>query len=155
MISRDHVARIFRHLEENQAQRFYDHVSDQVEWTVMGTHPLAGTYCSKQEFLERVSRSLGTRLEDDRAMKVSHVHVDGTTAIVEMNLNAATRSGEPFYNTYCWVTEFDRHGKIAVVRAYLDSVAIERLMREGGGTPAAPGDKSSTNDNNHLGEATP
>jgi hypothetical protein len=26
--------------------KFFEHVSDTVAWTVMGTHPLAGTYTS-------------------------------------------------------------------------------------------------------------
>jgi ketosteroid isomerase-like protein len=32
------------------AAAFFDRVADDVNWTVMGTHPLAGTYTSKAAF---------------------------------------------------------------------------------------------------------
>jgi hypothetical protein len=32
--------------------KFFERVSDSVSWTVMGTHPLAGTYTSKQAFFD-------------------------------------------------------------------------------------------------------
>jgi ketosteroid isomerase-like protein len=42
-----YVHEIFRNLESGDGQGFFDHVADDVDWIVEGTHPLAGHYHSK------------------------------------------------------------------------------------------------------------
>lgn len=43
---------LFRNLEgPNTHRQFFDRVADDVDWTVEGTHPLAGRYRSKQDFI--------------------------------------------------------------------------------------------------------
>ena len=44
------VAQIFQHIEAGRVAEFLKHVDDQVDWTVQGTHPLAGHYTSKKDF---------------------------------------------------------------------------------------------------------
>jgi ketosteroid isomerase-like protein len=51
-ITEDYVRSIFRGLEEGDGDAFFKHVSDAVDWTVMGTHPLAGHYLGKKAFIE-------------------------------------------------------------------------------------------------------
>jgi ketosteroid isomerase-like protein len=36
------VREIFKGLENGDGAAFFEHVTDAVDWTVMGTHPLAG-----------------------------------------------------------------------------------------------------------------
>ena len=40
------------------ASSFFDNVADDVHWTVMGTHPLAGVYKSKEDFLKNTFERL-------------------------------------------------------------------------------------------------
>ena len=56
-IDTDTVRRIFAHLESGSGERFFEHVADKVDWTVEGTHPLAGRYRSKQDFRAHTSPS--------------------------------------------------------------------------------------------------
>ena len=49
-INADTVRRMFSHLESGSGDRFFGHVADDVDWTVEGTHPLAGRYLSKDDF---------------------------------------------------------------------------------------------------------
>src|ERR1700740_2110633 len=51
MITEDNVRRIFKGLEEGDGASFFEHVADKVDWIVEGTHPLAGHYKSKSDFL--------------------------------------------------------------------------------------------------------
>ena len=51
-IAPERVREIFRGLETGDGAAFFQHVADNVDWTVMGTHPLAGHYRSKQAFIE-------------------------------------------------------------------------------------------------------
>jgi ketosteroid isomerase-like protein len=41
---------IFRNLESGDRKGFFDHIANDVDWIVEGTHPLAGHYRSKADF---------------------------------------------------------------------------------------------------------
>jgi ketosteroid isomerase-like protein len=45
-ITPERVREIFKGLEKGDGAAFFEHVADDVDWTVMGTHPLAGRYHS-------------------------------------------------------------------------------------------------------------
>ncbi len=49
------VRRIFSHLESGAGDAFFAHVADDVDWTVQGTHPLAGRYRTKTDFVSHTS----------------------------------------------------------------------------------------------------
>jgi ketosteroid isomerase-like protein len=52
-ITPDRVRDIFKGLESGDGADFFEHVADNVDWIVEGTHPLAGHYLSKKAFIER------------------------------------------------------------------------------------------------------
>jgi hypothetical protein len=47
----NYVNSLFANLENGNSDAFFEHVADDINWTVMGTHPLAGDYHSKADFL--------------------------------------------------------------------------------------------------------
>ena len=49
---------------------FFKYVADDVQWRVMGTHPLAGTYKSKQDFLEHTFHRLNKILKGSKTQLV-------------------------------------------------------------------------------------
>ena len=51
-ITADHVREIFKGLESGDGSIFFKHVAEDVDWFVMGTHPLAGHYLSKKAFID-------------------------------------------------------------------------------------------------------
>jgi ketosteroid isomerase-like protein len=53
-----YVREIFKNLESGDGKGFFDHVADNVDWIVEGTHPLAGHYHSKAEFLAHTFEKL-------------------------------------------------------------------------------------------------
>ena len=50
-VTPDFVREIFKGLEEGDGAAFFTHVADDVDWTVMGTHPHAGHYLRKADFI--------------------------------------------------------------------------------------------------------
>jgi hypothetical protein len=46
------VREIFQGLESGDGAAFFEHVADNVDWIVEGTHPLAGHYSSKRAVIE-------------------------------------------------------------------------------------------------------
>lgn len=58
-LSQDAVRSLFAHLEAGDGSAFFDHVDDDVNWTVEGHHPLAGRYRGKAEFRAHTFERLG------------------------------------------------------------------------------------------------
>ncbi len=128
-ITQEQVAALFAHLESGNADAFFQHVADNVDWTVMGTHPLAGTYHNKQEFIAHTFKRLNTVLKDGVLLRVTHILVSGNFAAVELEALSTALNGVPFRNRYCWICRFDL-GQIVEVRAYLDSALVQKLLTD-------------------------
>jgi uncharacterized protein len=128
-LSDECVLEIFKGLESGDGAVFFEHVADDVDWTVMGTHPLAGHYLSKKAFREGTFTKLGQVLTGGAQLHVEHVIVKGNQAVVELHSLATARNGMRFDNHYCWVVYF-RDETIVRVRAYLDSAMVARLFEE-------------------------
>ena len=96
----------------------------------MGTHPLAGVYNSKADFLKHTFERLARIIKGGSViMKIDHIYVSGDTAIVEMTSTSVALNGRPYAQKFCWITRF-ADGLIVQVRAYLDSVLVQQLIDE-------------------------
>jgi ketosteroid isomerase-like protein len=128
-ITTERVREIFRGLEKGDGAAFFEHVADDVDWTVMGTHPLAGRYRSKQAFIAGTFAKLGQVLPRGAELQVEHLLVEDDQAVVELHSLATAKNGMRFDNRYCWVVYFQNE-IIVRVRAYLDSAMVARLFDE-------------------------
>jgi hypothetical protein len=123
------VSEVFKGLENGDGATFFERVADDVDWTVMGTHPLAGHYRSKKAFREGTFAKLSQVLPQGAQLHVEDLIVKGDEAVVELHSLATAKNGIRFDNRYCWVVYF-RDGLIVRVRAYLDSAMVARLFEE-------------------------
>jgi uncharacterized protein len=123
----DFVRKIFSGLEHGDGAAFFEHVADDVDWIVMGTHPLAGHYKSKSDFIAGTFAKLGKVLPDGAQLHVEHLLVADDQAVVELHSEATAKNGMRFDNRYCWIVYF-RDNIIVRVRAYLDSTMVSRLF---------------------------
>ncbi|KAA6418919.1 hypothetical protein WJX79_009738 [Trebouxia sp. C0005] len=129
-LTKQYVSELFHNLETGQAPDFLSRVADNVDWTIKGTHPLAGHYSSRKAFQEGALAKIGAGLKEPLKLKVNNILVDGDWAAVEMSaVGAVSKQGWPFDNEYCWVCRFDQ-GTIVQARAYLDSAMVARLVNE-------------------------
>jgi ketosteroid isomerase-like protein len=128
-ISAEVVRRIFKGLETGDGAAFFQHVADDVDWIVMGTHPLAGHYKSKKAFIEGTFAKLARVLPQGAELHVEDLLVNGNEAVVELRSLATAKNGMRFDNYYCWVVYF-RDELIVTVRAYLDSAMVAQLFEE-------------------------
>ena len=128
-ITYDHVREIFKGLENGDGAAFFQHVADDVDWTVMGTHPLAGHYRSKKAFIEGTFAKLAQILPQGTELQTEHLIVKDDEAAVELRSLATAKNGMRFDNRYCWIVYF-RDALIVRVRAYLDSAMVARLFEE-------------------------
>ena len=128
-VTPDFVREIFKGLEEGDGAVFFTHVADDVDWTVMGTHPLAGHYRSKADFIAGTFTKLGQVLPQGTQLHLEYLIVKGDQAVVELHSLATARNGMRFDNRYCWILFFEAD-KIVRVRAYLDSALVAQLFKE-------------------------
>jgi uncharacterized protein len=128
-IGADKVRQIFSHLESGSGDEFFRHVADDVDWTVEGTHPLAGRYRSKADFQAHTFARLNKILPGGTQLYVESVMTDGDRAVVELRSRAFAKNGMRFDNHYCWVMRF-ADDVIVEVRAYLDSALVQKLIDE-------------------------
>jgi ketosteroid isomerase-like protein len=123
----DEVDKIFKHLESGDEGHFFKFVADDVNWKVMGTHPLAGTYNNKQDFISSTFQRLGRIMKGGVILKVKNILVHENHAVVEMESDSTALNGMPFNNTYCWVVKFNDN-LIVEVRAYVDSALVQKVI---------------------------
>jgi hypothetical protein len=128
-ITRDYVRDIFKGLESGDGGSFFEHVSDDVDWIVMGTHPLAGHYSSKKALLAGTFDKLAQVLPQGVELLLEYLIVKDNQAVVELHSVATAKDGMRFDNHFCWVVYF-QSGVIIRVRAYLDSMMVARLFEE-------------------------
>jgi ketosteroid isomerase-like protein len=125
-MGKNHQSRadLFAKLEDPAtSDQFFDQVAEDVNWTVMGTHQLAGTYRDKKSFHAATFDRLTPLMRDGVRLRLQNLYLDDDTAIAELQATSTTNEGSPFDNTYCWVCRFDGD-RIVEVRAYLDSAMI-------------------------------
>jgi len=124
-----YVKEIFQNLESGDGKSFFDYVADDVDWIVEGTHPLAGHYYSKADFLARTFDKLEKVLLQGPELRLENALLSEPWAVVELHSLATAKNGLKFDNRYCWLCRFD-DGIIVEVRAYLDSALVVRLFEE-------------------------
>lgn len=93
--TRDEMHRLFRHLEAGDTDAFFGHVADDVHWTVLGHHPLAGTYTDKTTFLESTFGRLQKVMRDGVKLRLERLFLDGDHAIVELAATSTALEGGP------------------------------------------------------------
>ena len=72
-VTLEHVRDIFKDLENGDGAGFFEHVADNVDWTVEGTHPLAGHYGSKSDFRATRLISSGSSYRKVRSSRGTHI----------------------------------------------------------------------------------
>jgi uncharacterized protein len=95
----------------------------------MGTHPLAGHYHSKRDFIAGTFAKLAQVLPQGAQLHVEHLLVKDDQVVVELHSLATAKNGMRFDNRYCWMVYF-QDARIVRVRAYLDSAMVARLFEE-------------------------
>jgi ketosteroid isomerase-like protein len=76
-LSVEQVRAVFTGLQTAGGAPFFEHVADNVDWTVQGTRPLAGHYRSKQAFVAATFAKIGPMLQGGVKFSVVNIMVSG------------------------------------------------------------------------------
>lgn len=96
-LSPSKIEALFKNMETGNYAAFFEHVSTDVDWTVMGTHPCAGRYATLQDFQQSTLARLG-KIMKDPGIKLMVRNVIGggerEWATVELVAKAECKNGE-------------------------------------------------------------
>jgi ketosteroid isomerase-like protein len=106
---------------------FFSILADDVSWTITGSSPVAGTYTSRQEFIERAIQPISARLSQPIRPNVQRIITEGDTVVVLWSGHAVAADGGPYDNRYCWVMRLV-DGKVKEATAFFDSPALTDLF---------------------------
>ncbi|KAK9831822.1 hypothetical protein WJX74_010793 [Apatococcus lobatus] len=124
------VNRVFALLEQGTSGTFWKYVDENVDWTVKGTHPLAGHYTSLKDFRHNTFDRIHRAVQGGNVrVNVKNIVIAGNWVTAELLSDAIALKGWRFANAYCWVTRW-QNGKIVEVHAYVDSALTTRLIDE-------------------------
>jgi len=128
--TRDEIESLCSHLATSDPSKFFDRVSPDVEWDVMGTHPCAGHFTSLQSWKDGAFGPINKVLREPLQLKVRNIAGGGDQAwaVVELEANAVCKNGMDYPQRYAWVMRFDESGIIVQVRAYLDSALVQKAV---------------------------
>ncbi len=121
------IANAFAAWEAGDAQAVFKLMSPELEWRIIGSTDISGTYRSKKEFLDMVNARLMPHMSGPLQPSVTRIFASGTTVVVQFTSFAPTRSGPDYEQTYCWIMEVEA-GEIRSGTAYLDTALIDRVL---------------------------
>ncbi len=105
----------------------FDLLSSDVRWTIHGSGPVADTYSGVEDFVERGSVPLVSRLASPLTPEVHHIWAVGDRVIIRFDASATTTSGAPYHNQFVWIWRIE-DGSVVEAEAFLDLVAYQEVV---------------------------
>ncbi|WP_199840274.1 nuclear transport factor 2 family protein [Streptomyces sp. AS58] len=105
---------------------FYDILTDDAVWTITGSSPIAGTYTSRQQFLDEAIEPLSERLSVFVKPTVRGLWVDGDTVFAQWDGHGVAKDGQPYDNTYSWILHM-KDGRVTSAVAFFESSVVTDL----------------------------
>jgi ketosteroid isomerase-like protein len=114
---------VFGEAEKGNIQPFLDALSDDIEWTVIGSTKFSKTYRGKQTVIDELIGPLVAQLSGHPTLTAQRFIADGDHVVVESRGNMTTQTGVPYNNTYCNVYQLSG-GKVQRLTEYLDTELV-------------------------------
>ena len=109
---------------KNGEGSIYDLLAPDAKWTIVGTSLAAGTYNSRQEFLDTVIKPFNARVSKPLMPAIRGMVAEGDMVVVLWVGVATAKDGKPYRNTYSWFLQVD--GKeIVGATAFFDTQVFD------------------------------
>lgn len=112
----------------------YELLAEEVSWTITGNSVVAGTYSSREAFVNQVLRRFNARMQSRLIPTLRQIHADGNAVIVLFDVAGTARDRQPYANSLAWFLEME-NGRIVRVNAFFDSIAFDALWHRVPETP--------------------
>lgn len=105
----------------------FDLLAPDVRWTIHGTGPVADTYNGVEDFMQRGSVPLVSRLASPLTPVVHHVWAVRDKVLIRFDASAITTSGAPYRNQFVWIFRLEDE-LVVEAEAFLDLVAYQEVI---------------------------
>ena len=92
---------------------------EEVEWTIAGHGPVAGTYYGMKELFEKAESALFERLAQPLTIKTIGVWADGNEVFARIESASVAVDGKPYQNAYMYIMTI-KDGKVISGIEWLD-----------------------------------
>ena len=113
--------------QSGNPEAFYQILDEHVNWTVIGTTDVSGTYTSRQDFIDDAVRKIGKRIDGQVTPEIVDIITEGDRLVFRWDGSGKMADGTPYRNRYSWAMTF-KDGKVVEGTAYLDTALVDRLM---------------------------
>jgi ketosteroid isomerase-like protein len=118
---------VYTEISKGNLQPLMESLAEDVEWTIIGTTELSGTFRGKQEVLERLVRPLGAALDGHVAFTFERFIAEGDHVVMQARGTGTARTGRPYNNSYCIVCRIV-DGKLREMTDYVDTELITSAL---------------------------
>lgn len=105
----------------------FDLLSPDVRWTIHGSGPVADTYNGVEDFVQRGSVPLVSRLATPLTPDVHDIWAVGEKVVIRFDASAITTSGAPYSHQFVWIWSME-DGVVVEAEAFLDLVAYQEVV---------------------------
>lgn len=121
------LTNMFAELAKGNGDALLDALDDNVQWTIIGSTSLSGTYDGKRDAIERLLTPFSETIDGHIHITPENYIADGDYVALQGKGEARTKNGVDYNNTYCWVYKF-QDGKIISIVEYLDTELVSKAF---------------------------
>jgi ketosteroid isomerase-like protein len=118
---------VYTELSKGNPKPFVDSLADDIEWTIIGSTPLSGTYRGKRDVLQGLFGRLRARLADGPTFEFERFIAADDHVVMQAQGYATSVTGAPYNNSYCVVARIVE-GKLCEMIDYVDTELITRSL---------------------------
>lgn len=107
--------------------KFFDLFIDDVEWTLAGHGPVAGTYNSKKELFTKAEEALFARFASPLEISVDGTWADGDKVFARIKSATTAVDGIPYRNEYMYIMTM-QDGRVVSGIEWLDFNAYYEII---------------------------
>lgn len=125
--NREFIAQAFEHWAEGRGSFFQDVLSPDVVWTIKGSGPSAGTFHTRDAFIDQAVAPFAARLSSFVSPRVNSIWADGNDVLVYWDGAAIAADGVPYNNSFVWIFRMEDLRAVEVT-AFLDLNQYEDVI---------------------------
>jgi uncharacterized protein len=107
--------------------KFFDLFEEDVEWTLSGHGPIAGTYNSKTDLFEKAEKQLFACFAEPLRINTRGVWADGDQVFARIESATTAVDGQPYRNSYMYIMTME-NGRVVSGIEWLDFNAYYEII---------------------------
>jgi len=117
------VEAMYAALAKQDAESFFDAMSDDARWTIIGSTDLSRTFDGKEAIVKELLEPFMAMIDGDFAIVPEQFIAEGDRVVMLSKGKSKTTFGKDYNNTYCHVFRVT-DGKVREVTEYCDTELI-------------------------------